>query len=37
MAQLAGLEVDQRWANWQLEPFTIQSTAHVSVWPKPSL
>jgi hypothetical protein len=37
MAQLAGFELDQRWANWQLEPFAGQSTARVSVWRKPAL
>ena len=35
MAQLAGLELDQRWANWQRDPLTSQSAAHVSVWRKP--
>lgn len=35
MARLAGLELDQRWANWQRDPFTSQSTAHVSVWRQP--
>jgi hypothetical protein len=31
MAQLADLELDQRWANWQRDPLTSQSAAHVSV------
>jgi len=32
MAQLAGLELRHRWANWRKEPFTSNSTAHVSVY-----
>jgi hypothetical protein len=32
MAQLAGLELDERWANWKHDPFTSESTAHVLVW-----
>jgi len=32
MAQLAGLELRHRWANWRKEPFTSSSTAHVSVY-----
>ena len=32
MAQLAGMVLEQRWSNWQREPFTSESTAHVSVW-----
>jgi len=36
MAQLAGMELRERWAGWQREPFTSDSTQHVSVWEKPS-
>jgi SAM-dependent methyltransferase len=35
MAQLAGLELRHRWADWTRAPFTSDSTAHVSVWQKP--
>ena len=35
MAQLAGLELRERWAGWRREPFTNESTSHVSVWVKP--
>ena len=34
MAQLAGMELRERWANWQREPFTSESRSHVSVWEK---
>ena len=37
MAQLAGLHLQHRWAGWQREPFTSDSTQHVSVWEKPVL
>ncbi len=36
MAQLAGLEPESRHAGWDGEPFTADSTSHVSVWRKPS-
>ena len=36
MARLAGLKLRERWSNWQREPFTSESTAHVSVWEKPA-
>ena len=36
MAQLAGLELRERWAGWGREPFTGESRSHVSVWEKPS-
>jgi len=26
----------ERWSNWNREPFTSQSTNHVSVWEKPA-
>lgn len=35
MAQLAGLTLSHRWAGWQREPFTSDSTKHVSVWARP--
>jgi SAM-dependent methyltransferase len=35
MAQLAGLELRERWAGWKREPFTSESREHVSVWQKP--
>jgi SAM-dependent methyltransferase len=35
MAQLAGLDLRERWADWREQPFTADSTAHVSVWEKP--
>jgi SAM-dependent methyltransferase len=36
MAQLAGLRLRDRWANWNREPFTTDSRSHVSVWQKPA-
>ncbi len=35
MAQLAGLELEQRTADWRGSPFTSDSPGHVSVWRKP--
>lgn len=35
MAQLAGLELEHRWADWDRTPFVDTSPAHVSVWRKP--
>lgn len=35
MARLAGLELAERWADWDRSPFTAESTKHVSVWKKP--
>ncbi len=32
MAQLAGMTLTHRWADWSRSPFTSDSTAHVSVW-----
>lgn len=32
MARLAGLELWQRWSSWEKEPFTGQSTKHISVY-----
>jgi SAM-dependent methyltransferase len=34
MAQLAGLELRDRWAGWKREPFTSDSRQHVSIWEK---
>lgn len=36
MAQLAGLRPRERWATWTREPFTSDSSGHVSVWEKPA-
>ena len=35
MAQLAGLRLRERWADWDRSPFTAESTKHISVWEKP--
>ena len=35
MAQLAGLEPADRFADWHRAPFTSESTSHVSVWRRP--
>jgi len=34
MAQLAGMTLEHRWADWSRSPFTGESPAHVSVWRK---
>ena len=34
MARLAGMTLRARWAGWTREPFTGDSTSHVSVWEK---
>jgi SAM-dependent methyltransferase len=34
MARLAGMRLCERWSGWKREPFTSQSTKHVSVWEK---
>jgi len=36
MARLAGLTLRERWSGWQREPFTSESTKHVSVWERPA-
>ena len=36
MAQLAGLTLEHRWADWDRSPFTATSEAHVSVWRNPA-
>lgn len=35
MAELAGMRLRDRFADWQRSPFTSESTAHVSVWELP--
>jgi SAM-dependent methyltransferase len=35
MARLAGLRLRERWSGWRRQPFTSDSTSHVSVWEKP--
>jgi SAM-dependent methyltransferase len=34
MARLAGMTLRERWGGWKREPFTGDSTKHVSVWEK---
>jgi SAM-dependent methyltransferase len=34
MARLAGMTLRERWSGWKREPFTSDSTTHVSVWEK---
>jgi Methyltransferase domain len=34
MARLAGMRLRERWSGWRREPFTSESTKHVSVWEK---
>ena len=36
MARIAGLTLRERWGSWQREPFTSDSSAHISVWEKPT-
>jgi SAM-dependent methyltransferase len=36
MARIAGLRLRERWSGWKREPFTSESSKHVSVWEKPS-
>ena len=36
MAELAGMTLRERWGGWRREPFTSDSTKHVSVWEKPA-
>ncbi len=36
MAQLAGLRLRSRWGGWQKQPFTAESTMHISVWERPA-
>jgi SAM-dependent methyltransferase len=32
MARLAGMRLRERWSSWEREPFTAESTKHISVW-----
>jgi SAM-dependent methyltransferase len=34
MARLAGMTLRERWSGWKREPFTSDSTKHISVWEK---
>jgi len=34
MARIAGMGSRQRWGGWRREPFTNDSTKHISVWEK---
>ena len=34
MARLAGMRLRERWSGWNREPFTAETTRHVSVWEK---
>jgi hypothetical protein len=34
MARLAGMRLRERWSGWGREPFTSESTKHISVWQK---
>jgi SAM-dependent methyltransferase len=36
MARIAGMALRERWSGWKREPFTSESTKHVSVWEKPA-
>jgi SAM-dependent methyltransferase len=36
MAQLAGMQLRDRWSGWKREAFTSESQKHVSVWEKPA-
>lgn len=36
MARLAGMTLRERWSDWKRQPFTRDSTSHVSVWQKPA-
>jgi len=35
MARIAGMTLRERWGGWSREPFTADSTKHISVWEKP--
>jgi SAM-dependent methyltransferase len=35
MARIAGMRLRERWSGWLCEPFTSESTKHVSVWERP--
>jgi SAM-dependent methyltransferase len=35
MAQIAGMTLRERWADWDRSPFTGESSKHISVWERP--
>jgi SAM-dependent methyltransferase len=35
MAELAGMKLRERWSDWSREPFTSESSKHISVWERP--
>ena len=35
MARIGGMKLRERWSDWNREPFTSESTKHISVWQKP--
>jgi hypothetical protein len=37
MARMAGLHLVERWGSWRRDPFTSESTSHISVWEKGSV
>ncbi|HXV03317.1 MAG TPA: class I SAM-dependent methyltransferase [Gaiellaceae bacterium] len=36
MARIAGMRLRERWSGWKREPFTSETTKHVSVWELPA-
>jgi SAM-dependent methyltransferase len=36
MARIAGMRLRERWSGWRREPFTSESTKHVSIWELPA-
>jgi SAM-dependent methyltransferase len=36
MAEIAGMQLRERWSDWNRKPFTSDSRKHVSVWEKPA-
>lgn len=36
MARMAGMTLRERWSSWSREPFTGESTSHISVWERAS-
>jgi SAM-dependent methyltransferase len=34
MAEIAGLQLRERWSDWTREPFTSESRKHISIWQK---
>jgi SAM-dependent methyltransferase len=36
MAQLAGMQLRERWGGWKREPYTSESQTHVSIWERPA-